>query len=109
MQHHPERAEMSEALTQRDLQTLEWLTVRELAERWKVTPDTIRRWCADGELKGMMIGSSLRIHRSEIEHHEASGIRVKAKAIVKGLRKWRSAKPVPDVIGARLAQRKVVS
>ncbi|MCQ1582632.1 helix-turn-helix domain-containing protein [Streptomyces globisporus] len=46
-----------------------WLTVREVAEHYRVSTRTITRWVATGEIRSHRIGPGrlVRIHRSEIE------------------------------------------
>ncbi len=53
----------------------EWLTVREVAQHYRVATRTITRWVASGELRSARIGPGgrlVRIHRSEldIEKHQ---------------------------------------
>ena len=45
----------------------EFLTVNETAERYKVSPRTIKRWIDSGELKARRIGRSIRIPVSSLE------------------------------------------
>ena len=47
----------------------EWLTVREVAEHFRVSARTVNRWAASGELRIRRIGQTgriIRIHRSEL-------------------------------------------
>jgi excisionase family DNA binding protein len=44
-------------------------TRREVAERLKVSLPTIARWLAEGTLKKIKIGGSVRIAESEIQRH----------------------------------------
>lgn len=44
-------------------------TRQETAERFKVSLPTINRWLADGTLKKVKIGGSVRITESEIQRH----------------------------------------
>ncbi len=45
----------------------EILTIREVAEYFKLSPTTIWRWCNEGRLPAFKVGRSWRIHRSEVE------------------------------------------
>ncbi|MEJ2558562.1 MAG: helix-turn-helix domain-containing protein [Anaerolineae bacterium] len=45
----------------------EILTIREVAEYFKLSPTTIWRWCSEGRLPAFKVGRSWRIHRSEVE------------------------------------------
>ena len=45
----------------------EILTIREVAEYFKLCPTTIWRWCYEGKLPAFKVGRSWRIHRSELE------------------------------------------
>ncbi len=44
-------------------------TRHEVADRFKVSLSTIDRWLADGTLKKIMIGASVRITEAEIQRH----------------------------------------
>jgi excisionase family DNA binding protein len=48
-----------------------FLTVEELASRWKVNPRTVRRMIECGRLRGIRIGPQLRIATDVIERYEA--------------------------------------
>jgi len=41
--------------------------VAEAAEYLKVTPPTIRRWCAEGRIPSFRIGRHWRVSRSELD------------------------------------------
>lgn len=48
----------------------EWLTVREVAEHFRVSARTVNRWATSGELRVRRIGQTgrlIRIHRSELK------------------------------------------
>jgi len=45
----------------------EILTVREVAEYFKLSRTTVWRWCNDGKLPAFKVGRGWRIHRSEVE------------------------------------------
>ncbi len=47
-----------------------FLTSAELADRWKVTPMTLRRWRASKKLKAHHLGGTIRFSISEIERIE---------------------------------------
>jgi excisionase family DNA binding protein len=52
------------------------LTVREAAERLRVTEESVRRWLRAGRLRGVMIGgqrSGYRIPESEVERLLSGG------------------------------------
>jgi excisionase family DNA binding protein len=51
--------------------TERFLTPAELANRWKVTPITLRRWRKDGKLKVLNFGRGVRVAISEVERFEA--------------------------------------
>jgi hypothetical protein len=63
---------MEPAAQNPDPATLEWWTLRELAIRWKVSRETLRRQCEAGQLVAMIIGSQYRIHNSVIRQREAA-------------------------------------
>lgn len=46
-----------------------WLTVREVAQFYRVSTRTITRWVASGEIRSTRIGPGrlVRIHRSELD------------------------------------------
>ena len=52
------------------MQQPDYLTIKELAERWKLSQPTIRRKLACGELAMVRIGRAVRIERSEVERVE---------------------------------------
>lgn len=48
-----------------------WYTVQEAAERWTVTPNTVRRWVQVGKATaGRTAGGHIRIHEDEVERLE---------------------------------------
>ncbi len=52
------------------------MTVREAAERLRVTEESVRRWLRSGRLRGVMIGgqrSGYRIPESEVERLLSGG------------------------------------
>jgi excisionase family DNA binding protein len=48
-----------------------FLTIRQLAARWHVSPRTIRRKINTGELRAVRIGRQLRVPVREAERYEA--------------------------------------
>lgn len=51
----------------------EYFTVKELAARWKVNPETVRRLIRRGQLRAVRIGGTKaghRIERSDVERYE---------------------------------------
>ena len=51
-----------------------FLTIAELAARWRSSADTIKARIRRGEIKAMPCGKSHRIHRDEIARHESAAI-----------------------------------
>ncbi|HEY7068404.1 MAG TPA: helix-turn-helix domain-containing protein [Chloroflexota bacterium] len=47
----------------------EWLTVNEIAERLKVTPQTVQRWLRAKELAGLNLGgkAGYRVRRADLD------------------------------------------
>ena len=54
------------------MQQPDYLTIKELAARWKLSQPTIRRKLASGELAMTRIGRVVRIERHEVERVEAA-------------------------------------
>ncbi|MEU3182516.1 helix-turn-helix domain-containing protein [Streptomyces albidoflavus] len=53
----------------------EWLTVREVAEHFRVSTRTITRWVNTGEISSTRVGPAgrlVRIHRSALTAHHPS-------------------------------------
>lgn len=50
--------------------TDDYLTIPELAQRWKISAQTVRRKLARGELAKVHIGRVVRIERTEVERIE---------------------------------------
>lgn len=50
----------------------ELLTIAEVAARWKVGYETVRRWCLKGALNVVRVGphGAIRIPRAEVERYE---------------------------------------
>lgn len=57
-----------------DVQTLEWWTVREFANRYRVDKSTVGRWIRAGKLKAARLGKEWRIHVREVERVRAEGL-----------------------------------
>mgnify|MGYP000890736642 CR=1 FL=1 len=47
----------------------EFLTPEEVAERFKVSPKTVREWLRSGELVGVKVGRGWRIKEADIRHY----------------------------------------
>ena len=50
----------------------DYLTIPELAQRWKISVPTVRRKLSSGELKKVHIGRVVRIERTEVERIESA-------------------------------------
>jgi len=48
-----------------------YLTPREIAERWKVRPRTVRNRIARGELVAVRVGALLRVAHQEVRRYES--------------------------------------
>ena len=51
----------------------EWLTVREVAEHFRVSDRTVNRWALSGRLRIRRIGPTgrlIRIHRAVLDEHD---------------------------------------
>ncbi len=48
-----------------------YLTIQDVAARWKISVPTVRRIIGRGEVSAVNIGRAVRIERSEIERYEA--------------------------------------
>lgn len=48
------------------------LSMSELAERWRLSSDTVRRRCQDGTLPAFRVGRSVRIPLTAVEAIEAT-------------------------------------
>lgn len=44
-----------------------YLTAVEVARYLRVDAQTVRRWCATGEMRAVRVGKLLRVDRSELE------------------------------------------
>ena len=47
-----------------------YLTIQDVAARWKISVPTVRRMIARGEMSPVRIGRAIRIERGEIERFE---------------------------------------
>ena len=45
---------------------MDLLTVREVSKMLRVTPETVRRWLKEGQLRGVRVGAGWRIERREV-------------------------------------------
>lgn len=53
--------------------SLEWLTVREVADHFRVSTRTVTRWALSGQLRMRRVGPTgrlIRIHSSELHNEE---------------------------------------
>lgn len=57
---------MVEAMTE------ELMTVAEVAEFFRVTPMTVYRWVGSGKIRGVRVGRTWRVPRSEVDKVVAS-------------------------------------
>lgn len=65
----------SKSLTTSEVATLEWWTVREVANLLRYDASTVRRWCETGKIDaGRMPGGTWRIHKSAVEKMQAGGL-----------------------------------
>lgn len=63
-------AAQTQPIDAKALATLEWWTVREVANRWRKSDESVRRLIERGELKAMRCGGSYRIHTDTITAYE---------------------------------------
>lgn len=49
-----------------------YCTLPEVAARWQLSVQTLRRWIKAGQLRPVLLGRSLRIERAEIQRLEAT-------------------------------------
>lgn len=69
-----------------DVGTLEWWTVRELANLLRYDASTIRRWCETGRIvANRMPGGTWRIHKSVVEKLQAGGLPEKRRIETAGV------------------------
>ncbi|WP_397382452.1 helix-turn-helix domain-containing protein [Prosthecobacter sp.] len=54
-----------------DTKTVTFLTPSELAQRWKLTPMTLRRWRRSGKIQAHHLGRGIRFSLADIEKIEA--------------------------------------
>lgn len=81
-----------------DVQSLQWWTVREVANRWKLSLDVVYSLVTEkpeaGKLLARKFGGSWRIHTSALAEYEAAGI-------PKQRREAEKFRTVPDALGRR--------
>jgi excisionase family DNA binding protein len=75
-----------------------WWSIGELAARWHVSADTIRRRIKDGELRAMQVGGAWRVHQTVIEERERQGLSTAAKRDPERKPRHRTVK-LPDLVG----------
>ncbi|MBT9165129.1 MAG: hypothetical protein DDT22_01339 [candidate division WS2 bacterium] len=51
----------------------ELLVIKEVAEYFKVTPDTIRKWIKKGKLRAIKVGKNWRVTVKDLERFVESG------------------------------------
>ncbi len=60
---------------QPDISSLEWWTVRELANLLRYDASTIRRWCETKKIDAALLpGGTWRIHKSTVDKLQAGGL-----------------------------------
>ena len=59
----------------------EWFTVRQLAERWNISTDTVKRRIKDGKLLALRLGATHRIHKSAVQVFEAKAMPARGPVI----------------------------
>ena len=50
------------------------LTVPEVADRLRVSKETVRRWCRSGKLRAFPAGRAYRIHEDAVQEIESTGV-----------------------------------
>jgi excisionase family DNA binding protein len=58
----------------------ELYSIADTAERWSVSPDTVRRLIQESELRSVCIGSRRMIPRAEVERAELMGVGMRKKS-----------------------------
>jgi excisionase family DNA binding protein len=46
----------------------QWYTLKEIAEKFKVTVQTIRNWIRQGKIRAIKLGGNWRISQSEVDN-----------------------------------------
>lgn len=65
----------------------DWFTLDELAERWRVSTETVRKWWLKQKLPRLPIGQRVhRIHRSVVEKLEQEAQHIEKQALSGGAR-----------------------
>ena len=49
---------------------MEYLNLKELAHRWKVSDSTLRRWMREGRMTVVKIGTGIRVSMNEVRRME---------------------------------------
>lgn len=87
---------MATELTTSEIATLEWWTVRELANRWRCDPSTITKRCNEDLDFARKLPGGWRIHKSTIDRVEKLGQQQEVKqAVRRVIRSTRHATWVP--------------
>ena len=60
--------------TKSQLESVQWWTVRECANRWRVSKSTVTRWLEAGKLAGKRFGSQWRVSGAAVAAFEADGL-----------------------------------
>lgn len=56
------------------ISTLEFWTIREIANLLRVDGSTVRRWCETGRIKAQKFGNAWRVHSSVVDEARRNGI-----------------------------------
>lgn len=68
-------------LATKDLMTLEWWTLPELATRWRFSLDSLLRWVKEGRLEARKFpGGQYRVHRAVVEKFEGANVKREPRA-----------------------------
>ena len=66
---------MPKTITQREVETLEWWTCREVGNLLRFDASTVRRWCESGKIEAaQMPGGTWRIHESVVKQIQKDGL-----------------------------------
>jgi excisionase family DNA binding protein len=77
---------VAEELSTKDVATLEWWTVRELANLLRFDASTIRRWCENKRIDAAQLpGGTWRIHKSVVEKLQVDGMPEKRRIRTAGV------------------------
>lgn len=56
------------------ISTLEFWTIREVANLLRVDGSTVRRWCEAGRIKAQKIGNAWRVHSTVVDEVRRNGV-----------------------------------